>query len=143
MLSRKAIVMLCCVVCCMLTTAPFLVEPADSYECRVIRIYGEATQAGKIHLEPKIITVSKGTCVVWLNWSKEQEVSVTFEESQKCHDVTEAPVMFTLDTENCYVSSWIPRGGTSSLLFTEAGEFHFIVKDRDGSTTKGRIFVEK
>ena len=141
MFTQKACAVIFCLFCCMITIILFLPEPVNSYECRVIRIFGEATQAGKIHLEPNILTISKGTCVIWLNWSKEQEVMVTFDESQRCHDVTDAPAFFALDAANCYVTSWIANGGTSSLRFNDSGEFQFTITNTDGSTTKGRIFV--
>lgn len=127
----------------MITAGLLVPQPADCSECRIIRIFGEGSQSGKLHVEPQILTISKGTCVIWVNWSKEQEVSVKFEETMKCHDVTDSPMMFSLDSAQCYVTSWIPLGGTSSLRFNDPGELEYIVTNRDGSMTKGRIFVEQ
>ena len=135
-----AIVFLCTLI---LTIGLVVPQPADCSECRIVRIFGEGSQPGKLHVEPEILTISKGTCVIWVNWSKEQEVSVKFEEKMKCHDVTDSPMMFALDSAQCYVTSWIPLGGTSSLRFTDGGEFEYIVTNRDGSITKGRLFVGK
>ena len=139
---KKPVALILFLIASLFAISLFIAQQAICSECRIIRIYGEGTQPGKIHLEPNILTISKGTCVIWINWSKEQEVSVKFENSMKCHDVTDAPMMFALDAANCYVTSWIPRGSTSSLRFNEPGELEYVVTNRDGSTTKGRIFVE-
>ena len=69
---------------------------------------------GSIRLEPETISISKGTCVIWLNWAAAaQEMKVVFEDGKKCSSVSEASVGFSLDHENCYITSGIPFGGTS------------------------------
>ena len=131
MFTKSFIPFLLLLAICTFTFSLVLPTPGDSYECRVVRIYGEGSQPGKLHIEPSVLTISKDTCVIWVNWSKEQEVSVKFEASMKCHDVTDAPMMFSLDSQQCYVTSWIGMGETSSLRFNQPGELEYIVSNRD------------
>ena len=109
-------------------------------ECRLIRIYGETGGQIPFGLEPDIIRIKAGTCVVWANLAREQEVKVIFEEGKVCKDVTTAPVGFQLDAMNCYVTNYIPFGATSSLLFEKEGVFKYVLTA--GKTkVQGRIIV--
>lgn len=114
---------------------------AYAQECRLIRIQGGGTSA-EIYLEPETVRISKGTCVIWSNWVGAKEVSVVFEEGKKCEDMTEAPTGFKMTAENCYVTSWIALGGTSSLRFTEAGTFNYTASATGDMKAKGVIIVE-
>lgn len=38
----------------------------DAQDCRIIRIHGMAAHKS-IRIEPEILTIFKGTCVIWLN----------------------------------------------------------------------------
>ena len=95
----------------------------------------------QIRLEPETILVSKGTCVIWNNWTGAQEVIVKFEEGKKCDDVTDAPVGFKLDAANCFVTDLIPFGGTSSLRFVEEGSYDYVVEALKAKA-KGKIIVK-
>ena len=55
-----------------------------------------------------------------------------FEEGKKCSSVSNAPVGFSLDHEQCYVTSWIPFWGTSSLRFMEKGTFAYAIEVTGG-----------
>jgi hypothetical protein len=112
-------------------------------ETRVIRLYGGTSFSHDgIRIEPDTMQVSKGSVVVWNNWAKSSEVKITFKEGKVCQDVTEAPMGFTLNAKQCYVTTWIPLGGTSSLRFTEKGKFHYMVEAAGGVTSKGFIHVD-
>lgn len=102
----------------------------QAQECRIIRILGMTTHKS-IRAEPEILRVSKGSCVIWVNWST-AEVKVIFKEGKKCASVSEAPVGFSLDYEECFVTSWVPFGGTSSLRFKEAGVFEYEIEEAVG-----------
>ena len=109
-------------------------------ECRLIRIYGEPDGQVPFGLEPDIIRIKNGTCVVWANLSREQEVQVIFEEGKVCKDVTTAPMGFQLDAKNCYVTNYIPFGATSSLLFEKEGVFKYVLTA--GKTkVQGKVIV--
>ena len=95
---------------------------ATAGESRMIQILGREAPI----IEPPILQIEKGTTVVWFNDAK-AELKVTFEDGKKCDDVTEAASAFSLDAKNCYVTTWLPFGATSSLRFTEAGTFEYIV----------------
>jgi len=107
-------------------STPILSTNLDSLnaeECRIVRISGP-----KFILDPQVMTINGGTCVVWINFAKTQQVQVVFEEGNVCKDLTTAPVGFKLDASNCYVTNFIDFGGTSSLLFNEKGVFRYTLK---------------
>lgn len=117
---------------------------AFAKETRIVRIHGGVSFSTKaLRLEPDIITVTPGSVVIWNNWAKASDVKVTFKEGKICQDVTEAPMGFSLDARQCYVTSWIPLGGTSSLRFTEAGTYEYVVETTGGVTTHGKIQVQQ
>lgn len=108
---------------------------AEGEVCQVIRITQEKGGGGKfIQINPEMAKVSKGTCVIWVNWVPESQIRVTFKESAKaCMRATDAPSGFK-EIENCYLSEYIPLGKTVSLHFKEAGTFKYQVEVPD--TTK-------
>lgn len=109
-------------------------------ECRLIRIYGDPGGQIPFGLEPAITNIRSGSCLVWVNLARDQEVQVIFEEGKVCKDVTKAPVGFQLDAKNCYVTNYIPFGATSSLLFDKEGIFEYVATA--GKTKiKGKIIV--
>ena len=112
-------------------------------ECRIIKIHGR-TEHPSIMIEPETIFLSKGDCVVWFNRFTAEDVKVTFEEGKKCVDVTNAPIGFSLNAQSCYVTSWMPFVGTSSLRFIEKGTYDYTVEAKNigGVKAKGRIVVE-
>jgi len=113
-------------------------ETISAQECRLIRLYGGvAGNVAEIRIEPNSIWISKGTCVIWSNWVRTDEVKVVFEDGKKCEDVTDAPVGFSMNADNCYVTDWISLGGTSSLRFNEAGTYQYVV-EAAGGTIKAR-----
>lgn len=113
----------------------------SAQECRIVRILSTGHPAAIIKIEPRTTRISKGDCLVWLNWARTENVTVGFEEGKKCDDVTDAPVGFKLDASNCYVTSYIPLGGTSSLRFNEEGTFEYIVEASGATKAKGEIIV--
>lgn len=126
-------------VCLIMVLMNTVICPAQ--ECRVIRIQGGGTSS-EIYLEPETAAVSKGTCIIWTNWVGAASVTVNFEDGKKCEDVTLAPVGFELKETNCYVTSSIPLGGTSSLRFSEKGSYEYSVKSSSGASVRGRIVVQ-
>ena len=116
----------------------------NAQECRIVRIYGGAGEDIKeIRLEPERMIASKGTCVIWVNWVRDDEVKIVFDEGQKCDDMTDAPIWFKPEhVKGCYLTSWVPLGGTSSLRFNQAGTFDFTVETSGGRKVIGSIVVE-
>ena len=106
----------------------------------MIKIQGQPGGQVALKLDPDTVMVNKGTCVIWVNFARADEVQVVFEQGKVCEDVTEAPVGFKLDAKNCYVTNYIPFGGTSSLLFNVPGEFKYILK-AGGERLNGKIIV--
>lgn len=122
-------------------------EILDAQECRIVRISGgTGVQTDGLWIDPDVLMVPKGSCVIWINWVRKEDVTVKFEEGKKCQDVTDAPTGFSMNTEGCYVTSWIPLGGTSSLTFKEAGTYEYVAYTRlgyeaGGVIAKGKIVV--
>jgi hypothetical protein len=79
-------------------------------------------------IEPETLNVTKGDCVVWINWTRGEDVRVIFREGKKCADMTKAPVRFKQDFSGCYLTDYLNFGETSSLVFAEAGKFDYEVE---------------
>jgi len=79
-------------------------------------------------IEPETLNVAKGDCVVWLNWTRGDDVRVIFREGKKCADMTKAPVRFKPDFSGCYLTDYLNFGETSSLVFVEVGKFDYEVE---------------
>lgn len=113
-------------------------------QCRIVRIEGHAFPQVAVRVDPELLSISKGTCVVWVNWARTPEVRVTFNEGKRCKDNTKAPVGFKLNEMGCYLTDFIPEGGTSSLLFDTPGTFDYVIESSTHTIpTKGRIVVSK
>jgi hypothetical protein len=119
-------------------------EAIDAQECRLVRIYSAGQNPGASgRLEPDVLSVDKGGCVVWVNWGQDR-VLVNFRDGKKCQAVTEAPTGFKLDANtDCYVTDFVPFGGTSSLKFSEPGTYHYEVtwEKQKGKVQKGKVMV--
>lgn len=115
----------------------------SAQECRIIKIHGRAEHP-TIRIEPETAFVSQGDCVVWFNRLVKDEVMVIFKEGKKCLDVTKSPSGWALDAETCYVTSWVPFAGTSSLRFMEKGTYKYVVKAKgmNDIRAEGQIVVE-
>ena len=123
------------------------VNNSGAQDCRVIRIQGLASH-DSIRVEPETISISKGTCVIWFNRASANEVKILFKDGKKCSDVTDSAVGFSLDSSNCFVTTWIPFGGTSSLRFMQAGSYEYQIQITAGGidekakrAAKGTIVV--
>jgi len=111
-------------------------------DCRIIRLYGTAHPMTTINIEPRIVHIEKGDCIIWSNWIREAEVEIVFEDGKKCDDMTDAATGFKLDAYNCYITSFVALGGTSSLRFNEAGSFYYEVKGGGGVREIGKVVVK-
>jgi plastocyanin len=121
-------------------------DTTSAQECRILRIHGGVLadtlgKVSKIELEPQTVWISKGTCLVWINWVRGYEVKVVFEDAKKCEDTTDAAVGFEEDVDNCYVTTWMRQGETSSLRFTAEGAYEYVVEAKGGVKAKGKIVV--
>jgi hypothetical protein len=79
-------------------------------------------------VEPQVLDVAKGDCVVWINWTRGEDVRVIFREGKKCADMTKGPVKFKPDFSGCFLTDYLGFGETSSLVFVEAGKFDYEVE---------------
>ncbi len=112
-------------------------------ELKVIRISGESGGKGCLNVTPVATDITAGDCVVWVNWSKGPEIMVVFKEGKVCYDVSRPTAGFKLNETNCYVTNFIPYGGTSSLTFKDEGVFEYEVVTEDGKAVKCKLTVQK
>jgi len=123
-------------------------DPLSAAECQLIRIFGEKGAAGnQIQVEPVEATIPKDTCVVWINWLQWSKARIIFrEDAGACRSATQSPSGFT-EKETFYTTSFLPRGGTSSLTFVGKGKFRYKVEVPDLSRSSlglppGQIVAE-
>ena len=121
-------------------------------QCYVINVKGNTftpptiQNREKVRVEPAKLKVPQGACVVWVNWAKGPEISISFKEGKICDDVTESPVKFNLTPDNgCYVTGYLKMGETSSLRFMQAGTYKYEVfgQGEKEPTTTGEVVVLK
>jgi len=114
-------------------------------ECKIIRIDDVKGSPKKaIRLDTEKLTVAKGTCVVWINWSG-QLVKVVFKQrAQQCSIGTDGHTGFKF-IDNCFVSNMVPNAGTSSVRFNVAGTFRYevvIPPAAPSATAKDKVMAE-
>ena len=125
-----------------------LTDSLSAAECQLIRIFGEKGAAGnQIQIEPVEATIPRDTCVVWINWVQWPKARIIFRENAKaCMSATQSPSGFT-ENNSFYTTSFMPRGGTSSLTFVGKGKFRYTVEIPDLSRSSlglppGQIVAE-
>lgn len=113
-----------------------------SSECHIIRIQGKDVYGG-LRIEPEYAIVGQAACVIWTNWVRfGLEVMINFEDGKTCQDVTKAPGGFSLNEQNCYVTTWLGMGDTSSLVFMELGKYRYkVVTTKGDQILQGNIEV--
>ena len=74
-----------------LTMAVFLGDPGTTGAAETCNI---VTIRGRDNIEPNMLTVKKGDCVVWMNWTRDQDVLLSFKEGEKCIRATRASGWF-------------------------------------------------
>jgi plastocyanin len=123
-----------------LTMVIFLGSPATIGAAEVCKI---VTIRGRDNIEPNMLTVKKGDCVVWMNWKRDQDVLLSFKEGEKCVRATKSPAGFKMDVPSgCYLAGWMSYGQTASLLFAEPGTYKYEVQFRVGGKNSGTIVVK-
>lgn len=102
-----------------LTVVIFVGDPGTIGAAEICKI---VTIRGRDNIEPDIVTVKKGDCVVWMNWTRDQDVLLSFKEGEKCLRATKAPIGFKMDVPSgCYIGGELSYGQTASLVFGEPG----------------------
>ena len=103
---------------------------------------GEGNMA-KLTIDPTDAHVKKDTIVIWLSGVLSEDIKIEFADGKKCKSVTAHAAGFDLDMERwCYVTSYVPFAGSSSLQFTESGTYEYTVYTKEGATVAGKIIVE-
>ena len=123
-----------------LTVVIFIGNPGVSRaaeKCDVVTI------RGRDNIEPMVLTVTRNDCVVWMNWTRDQDVLLFFKEGEKCVRATKAPVGFKMDVPSgCYLAEWLSYGQTASLVFAEPGTYNYEVQFKVGGKNTGTIIVK-
>ncbi len=90
------------------------------------------------------ITVSKGDCVVWINWSKQKEVTISFQPDAQCIIPTVPNDKFHLKkASGCFISEALNYGKTTSLVFAHPGTYNYKVISPDGGSVDGKVIVSE
>ena len=118
-------------------------------DAKLIKIHGVGSETALtgIFIDPETAYIKKNTIVVWLDGVVQEDIKIEFADGKKCKSVTAYQSDFNLlDLEKerwCYVTSWVSFAGTSSLQFTEKGEYNYKVVSKDGKiSAAGKLVVE-
>ena len=104
-----------------------------------------------MHIEPSTAYIKTGDAVVWLNevvsgMKAKPEISIEFADGKKCKSAVyaEQPYFNLDEARQCFVTTWMPYGTTSSLEFINAGTYEYTVKVKDAGevVANGKIVVE-
>ena len=115
--------------------------------CQIVTITAEkAGTAPRIVITPDKITVPPDSCVVFMNWVRNDKVMVSFRENVKeCKLTADANAGFGLAVgEECYMTDFLTRGKTASMYFANPGVFKYTL-DMEGKPavkTEGVIEVK-
>ncbi|MFH2046270.1 MAG: hypothetical protein ABIK92_14100 [Pseudomonadota bacterium] len=127
----------------------------DSDKCYVVSLRGSlrgniSQQSSKdmdpiVKISPQDLTVSAGSCVVWVNWIRGAEISTSFQDGKVCADKTKSSMSFRLTPGlGCYVTNFLVQGETSSLRFMEPGTYKYDIytQSRTAPLASGQIIVK-
>ena len=109
--------------------------------CEIIRITKiQAGGGSRILIRPEKVTVSVGTCTVWINLVRRGDLRVSFRENAKqCILSTDEATGFEElkleGGESCYASETLPRGKTASLVWSTPGTYKYTL-ETPATTTK-------
>jgi hypothetical protein len=98
-------------------------------EVRIVRIYGswEGDKVGT-QIEPKTISISPYTILVWANQS-DADIQIKFLKGQACAKAAEAGSKFKLNEMNCWVTSApVVSGDSISAFFHAPGEYEYEIE---------------
>jgi len=117
---------------------------AGAGDAKLVKIVPE--ESAGFFVDPPTLNIKMNTIVVWMNGVPNKELKIVFEQGRTCKDVTANPNIkqpgFFLDSHECYVTSYLPYGATSTLQFPEGGEFEYKVVTEDGTLhANGEIIV--
>ena len=119
-------------------TNPWITKAQE--KCLSVDIYSPS------RIEPKVLNIAKGDCVLWIHRSVGDNVRIVFSEGPKCVSMTESPFRFRMDLNGCYSTDYLCFGCTSSLVFTKTGKFDYEVEfsraDKEPSKATGSIIVK-
>jgi hypothetical protein len=102
-----------------------------------IGIAGAASKTGHLVLltstvpHPVNVSVEPGGVIVWLNQTKNQPLSLTFEGSQSPDPTCGSSVGFARHSPQVLTLPALPPGGTASLCFPTAGTYPYKVYGLD------------
>ncbi len=124
-----------------LFTSIFIMQnpmPANAEErCNIITMFG------RNNLSSEKITISKGDCVLWMNWTRDDEVTLSFDDGAGCIKAVKSPKGWALDnTSGCFIAQSLMYGSTVSLVFTEAGTYEYDFIFKVGGKTDGVVIVK-
>jgi hypothetical protein len=102
--------------------------------CEIIKIEKASPSAGsRLEISRKTLSISAGSCTVWMNWVEKGEVQIVFRENAKaCILATDSPSGFHEGElkagELCYFTDPLPLGKTASLYWSKPGVYRYTVE---------------
>ncbi len=102
--------------------------------CQIITIgQTKSTSTQPLDINPEKVTVPVGTCTIWVNFVRDQAVTVSFRENAKaCIASVDASTGFEgyeLDAgESCYLSERLKHGKTSSIIWGTPGVYKYTIE---------------
>jgi hypothetical protein len=116
----------------------------NSFPVRAAEVCAVITVNGPSGVTPSILDISKGDCVVWMNWTRHKDVSVVFKEGTKCIEGTKAPVQFKFEkTTGCFVAQKLSYGETASFVFNNPGKYDYEILFEEGGKVNCSITVKE
>jgi hypothetical protein len=117
-------------------------------DAQLIRIQPEGKdKITGFYADPPTVYIKKDSIVVWMSGVPGIEIQIVFNDGKTCKDVTANPNLkqpgFYMDSKNCYVTTFLPYGDTTTLQFSEEGKYEYQAVTEDGKMqAKGTIIVK-
>lgn len=128
------------------------INAAGPGQCLIVSIEGRTPSTAitpattlVVNVTPKALRAPVGSCVVWVTWQPvRSEVRISFKQGETCQAGTSAPSGFKMEA-GCYLTDYLPLGGTSSLVFEREGTYSYeiVVAGRAEKVAGGEIVVYK
>ena len=101
-----------------------------SEECRVVNITSGSGLAWEVaRLQPNIVNIAKGGCVLWFNRTRMGDLKIRLRDEKNCENYIEALSGFALDPESgCYGADRLAAGKSASLEFNASGVYEYVVE---------------
>lgn len=140
-------------------TASFIVNPEKvdagdviKDQCLIVSLQGKIDPKNPekmdnaVTITPQNLDISVGSCAVWVNWIRGDEISISFKEGKECEASTDYSAIGFRLTPNmgCFVTDFLNQGETTSLRFKDPGTYKYDIymQNRKSPLASGIINVK-